>query len=77
MTHLLIPPALAVAALGVGFGLRPGQPPSPVALPKLALISAPFGATVVPGRTVAHPVMPVIDPGRSVRVVLASPFPGH
>ncbi|WP_407523117.1 hypothetical protein [Methylobacterium oryzisoli] len=77
MTHLLIPPALAAAALGVGFGLRPVQAPLPGALPTLAVISAPFGAEAIPGRTIAHPAMPAADPVRSVRVVLASPFTGH
>lgn len=77
MTHLLIPPALAAAAFGVGLGLRPVPSPLPGTLPTLAVISAPFGAEAVPGRTIAHPTMPAADPARSVRVVLASPFAGR
>ncbi|GJE74210.1 hypothetical protein [Methylorubrum suomiense] len=75
MTHLLIPSALAAAALGVG--LRPVPSPLPGNLPTLAVISAPFGVEAVPGRTIAHPTMPAADPARSVRVVLASPFAGR
>ncbi len=77
MTHLLIPPALAAAAFSVGLGLRPISTPLPGTLPTLAAIAAPFGAEPVPGRTIAHPAMPVADPARPVRMVLASPFAGR
>lgn len=77
MTHLLLPPALAAAALGVGLGLRPVQDPLPATLPTLVAISAPFGVEAIPGRTIAHPSAAGVDPTRPVRVVLASPFPGR
>lgn len=77
MTHLLIPPALAAAALGLGLGLRPVQGPFPGTLPTLVAIAAPFGGEAIPGRTIAHPAIAVVDPTRAVRVVLASPFPGR
>ncbi len=77
MTYLLVPPALAAAVLGVSISLHPGQPTPPSVLPSLVLVSAPIGEAAVTGLTIAHPVMPPVDPVRSVRVVLASPFPGR
>ena len=77
MTHLLIPPALAAAAFGVGLGLRPIQAPLPGNLPTLVVLSAPFGVEAIPGRTIAHPAMPAAASTRGVRVVLASPFAGR
>lgn len=77
MTHFLIPPALAASALGVGFGLRPVQASLLGALPTPAVISAPFGAEAVPGRTIAYSAMLAADPASSVRVMLASPLAGR
>jgi hypothetical protein len=75
MTHLLIPAALAAATVGVGFGLRAGEPPRPGSLPVLALILGPIGVAAASGHALSHPVMPTAP--RTVRVVLASPYPGR
>jgi hypothetical protein len=75
MTHILIPAALAAATVGVGFGLRTTVPPRHGALPVLALISGPIGTAASSSQALAHPAMPASLP--TVRVVLASPYPGR
>lgn len=76
MSHLLIPPAIAMAAAGLGFGFWPEKPASPpVRLPAIALMAVP----VIWPTAVAEPDRAGMTAGdggerKEVRVVLRSPY---
>ncbi|TXN46570.1 hypothetical protein [Methylobacterium sp. WL7] len=78
MSHLLIPPAIAMAAAGVGFGFGfwPEKPASPPPrMPAIAMMAVP----VIWPTAVSEPDwagMTARDGGerREVRVVLRSPY---
>lgn len=81
MSHILIPPALAMAVTGLGVGLWP-RTPAPVRgspLPALVLMSAsapsPMSWDVPTGPNLE--AAPKETRSKQVRVVLQSPFGGR
>lgn len=75
MTEYLFPSIVGLAALGIGLILSRSRPHlSDGPLPAFARISHPIGSPVNETMRMGHPLMPAVEPERSVRVVLSSPF---